>query len=276
MQRFERGGYVFDVRDGGPSDGPVVVLLHGFPQDAQTFAGMMPLLHRAGYRTLAPDLRGVSPGARPSRLSGYRTIESVHDVVAMLDAAGVEKAHILGHGWGGYLAWAVAVCEPQRVQSLTVVSTPHPSAIRAAFGRSLQSMRSLSTVLFQTPFLGEVLVNPRLPVWRGMLADLPAEQAQRYARRMSHRSARSAALNWYRVLRLELPAPSVEWGPVQAPTLFVWGEEDPSVITAAALSTKDFVRGRYVTRMLPAGHWIPEGHPEVLADLVIGHASRAE
>src|SRR4051794_39933297 len=122
MERFARAGLTFDLRDGGPADGQPVVLLHGFPQDSTCWADVEPALHAAGLRTLAPDQRGYSPGARPPGRSAYRITEPAADVLALLDEAGLASAHIVGHDWGAAVAWALAGRHPERVRSLTVLS----------------------------------------------------------------------------------------------------------------------------------------------------------
>ena len=139
---FERDGLVFDVRDGGPRDGEVVVLLHGFPQDSTAWSQVEPILHAAGLRTLAPDQRGYSPGARPGGVAAYRLKEVSADIVALLDAAGVERAHVAGHDWGGAVVWDVTQRHPGRFRDAVVVSTPHPSALAWSFTHSLQAARS--------------------------------------------------------------------------------------------------------------------------------------
>jgi pimeloyl-ACP methyl ester carboxylesterase len=132
MDSFVRGGYIFDVVDGGDPAGEAVVLLHGFPQDQTAWSQVAPLLQEAGCRTLALGMRGASRGARPKEVGQYRTAEHVNDVLGLLDAAGLQQAHIVGHDWGGYVAWALACEHPERVRSLTAVSTPHPAAIKRA------------------------------------------------------------------------------------------------------------------------------------------------
>lgn len=276
MDSFERGGFVFDVRDGGPTEGEVVVLLHGFPQDAASWTEVEKILHEGGYRTLAPDLRGVSVGARPTEVSQYRTIESVHDVVAMLDAAGVERAHIVGHDWGGFVAWAMPLEAPDRVRTLTVVSTPHPAALKKSLTRSKQGLQSWYMGLFQVPWAAEKLLTPGKPVWNAMVRGLPSEHKERHAQRLADETARTAALNWYRVLRMELPSPSVAWHRIDVPTLYVWGERDPALGRAAAELTADYVTGPYQFEVLRAGHWIPETRPVLLGQLLVTHLGRHE
>src|SRR6185503_312978 len=122
VDSFRRGDMVFDVTDGGPPDGEPVVLLHGFPQDRTAFDRLAPALHGAELRTLAPDQRGYSPGARPTGRGQYRVRETVEDVLALLDAAELDSAHVVGHDWGGGTAWALAAWHPDRVRTLTALS----------------------------------------------------------------------------------------------------------------------------------------------------------
>src|SRR3954463_14957615 len=158
MDSFRRGDLTFDVRDAGPADGTPVVLLHGFPQDSSSFDRLTPALHSAGLRTLAPDQRGYSPGARPSGRAAYRMRELTADVLALLDAAELGSAHVVGHDWGGIVGWALAAWHPERGRTLTAVSVPHPAAMARAFVTSDQALRSWYMGLFQLPVLPEQLL----------------------------------------------------------------------------------------------------------------------
>ena len=154
-------------------------------------------LHDAGLRTLAPDLRGYSPRARPTRRSAYRIREIAADVVSLLDAAGVERAHLVGHDWGGAAAWATAGLHPDRVASLTALSTPHPSALAWSFTHSSQGLKSWYMAAFQLPVVPELLVSRGL---RDNLVrtGLPPAVAQEYADRLADPAALAGALGWYR------------------------------------------------------------------------------
>ncbi len=159
LDGFTRDGLHFTVDDDGPRDGDVVVLLHGFPTDRTSWRHVAPLLHAAGLRTLAPDQRGYAEGARPPGRTAYRLEELVADVLALLDAAGVERAHVVGHDWGGALAWLLAGNHPDRVASLTVLSTPHPAALsRALKSDGEQRRKSWYILAFQVPWLPERLL----------------------------------------------------------------------------------------------------------------------
>ena len=201
MDHCTRDGLVFDVRDDGPASGEAVVLLHGWPQDHTAWQRVTPLLHAAGLRTLAPDQRGYSRGARPSRPTAYGMRELVADVVALLDQAGVDRAHLVGHDWGGSVAWAVAERHPERLRSLTVLSTPHHRAMAWAVRHGDQGLRSLYTVAFQLPVLPELVLHAGLPLVLRR-SGLPAEDVHRYAARFREPGAATAGLNWYRALPL--------------------------------------------------------------------------
>jgi pimeloyl-ACP methyl ester carboxylesterase len=248
-----------------------VVLLHGFPQGASAWRDVTPVLHDAGYRTLAPDQRGYSPGARPTGVGAYRWRELVDDVLALLDTAGAERAHVVGHDWGGHVAWMLATSARDRVRTVSVASTPHPAAlVQAALHGQL--FRSWYMGLFQLPAVPERLLAPGARGWAALSRGLPADLEAEYAARMADPAARTAALAWYRVIPREQARPSVRVGRVDVPTLFAWGDQDPALGRAAAEATAGFVRGPYRFEVLAgAGHWLPETRGAVLGGLITDH-----
>ncbi|MBB3676086.1 alpha/beta fold hydrolase [Modestobacter versicolor] len=272
MDSFSRGDLVFDVRDSGPADGDPVVLLHGFPQDSSAFDRLSPVLHSAGLRTLAPDQRGYSPGARPTGRSAYALREVVDDVLALLDAAGLRSAHVVGHDWGGIAAWALAAWHPWRVRTLTALSVPHPAAMSHALAHSDQALRSSYIALFQLPAVPEgVLLAGHGTVLRRMLRQggLPAELVEEYVDRMRQPGALTAALNWYRALPVGARTPI---GKVRVPTLHVWGAGDAFLGRAATEATAEFVAAPYALEVLEdVNHWIPELAAERTGELITAH-----
>ena len=292
MDHCTRDGLVFDVRDDGPASGEAVVLLHGWPQDHTAWQRVTPLLHAAGLRTLAPDQRGYSRGARPSRPTAYGMRELVADVVALLDQAGIDRAHLVGHDWGGSVAWAVAERHPERLRSLTVLSTPHHRAMAWAVRHGDQGLRSLYTVAFQLPVLPELVLHAGLPLVLRR-SGLPAEDVHRYAARFREPGAATAGLNWYRALplrrdlgrlvRAALPGGqgrrnAAELGSsrprrISVPTTYVWGSDDPALGRAAAERTGRYVASDYRFVELDAGHWLPETRPQLVAEEIIARAS---
>jgi pimeloyl-ACP methyl ester carboxylesterase len=261
---FQRQGLVFDVVDSGPPGGTPVVLLHGFPQDGTSFDPVLPFLHAAGLRTLVPDQRGYSPGARALAVRAYRTGELADDVLALLDEAGLESAHVVGHDWGGAVAWVLAGRTPQRVRSLTVLSTPHPGALLRSLRTSTQGLKSWYMLAFQVPALPELL----LPV--GMVpllvrSGLPRPAAEHVAARMREPGALRGAVNWYRAL----PASLRETVPrITVPTTYVHGRHDEFLGSTAAELTARFVSADYHHATLDAGHWLPDTHPAEVAALI--------
>jgi pimeloyl-ACP methyl ester carboxylesterase len=273
VDTFRRDGLTFDVRDGGPVDGDPVVLLHGFPQDASAWDGVAPALHQHGLRTLAPDQRGYSPMARPLRRSAYRLREVTDDVLALLDAAGLASAHVVGHDWGGAVAWALAAWHPDRVRTLTSLSTPHPAAMTRSLVRSDQALRSYYMAAFQVPLLPERLILARdgAAMRRALTrGGLPAGAADRYVHRMREPGALSAALHWYRALPWY---PGDQVGRIGVPTLHVWSTGDAFLGRTATDQTARYVDAPYRLEVLDGvPHWIPELVPDRVADLVTAHA----
>jgi pimeloyl-ACP methyl ester carboxylesterase len=277
--QYDAEGLTFDVQVGGPEGGTPVVLLHGFPEDSSSWDTVVTRLHAAGCRTYRPDQRGYSPGARPKAVAAYRMSHLVGDVLALLDAAGLDKVHLVGHDWGGGVAWAFAGAHPERLESLTVCSTPHPSALTWAYVHTTQGLASWYMLAFAVPFLPELLIGGRLDR-SFVLGDLPREAAARYARRFPTRESFRGPLNWYRAEGLApglgrmiaarfggppmtaIPASTVR-------TTYVWGADDIALKRPAAERTARYVTGPYRFVELDAGHWLPELNAEQVADAVL-------
>jgi pimeloyl-ACP methyl ester carboxylesterase len=265
ISTYTRDGLTFDVSDNGPLDGPVVVLLHGFPANRSGYDEVTPILNAAGLRTLAPNLRGYSDGARPRRRKDYRAIEHQRDVLALIEASGAERVHLVGHDWGGALAWQVALAAPEKLTGLTVLSTPHPAALVRSFTTSNQALRSFYVLVFQLPLLPELLLRKRLtPLLRRM--GLNSSAAFGYGKFMSERGRLTGGLNWYRGMWLpDDRAPQDQEQTVTVPTTFIWGNGDEALGRKAAELTESFVKAPYRFLELDESHWLPENVPEVVA-----------
>ncbi|MDD9206934.1 alpha/beta fold hydrolase [Georgenia sp. 10Sc9-8] len=264
LHELRRGHLRFDVHDDGPPNGPAVVLLHGFPQDGTSWDRVLPLLHAGGLRTLVLDQRGYSPGARPRSRAAYRLDHLTADVLALLDAAGLPDAHLVGHDWGGGVVWSAAATAPDRVRSATIVSTPHPRAIRAAMLRSDQARRSSYGLFFQLPLLPEAVLRRRLP-HALQRTGLPSHDALRYTDRARQPGALRAKLNWYRAIPLSR-TPVTD---VRVPTTLVWGKDDAFLGRHAAEATREHVHAPYRFVEVDGGHWLPETHPGAVAEAVL-------
>jgi pimeloyl-ACP methyl ester carboxylesterase len=264
VEELRRGALRFEVSDTGPIDGPVVVLLHGFPGSRRTWDRVTPLLVAGGARVVALDQRGYSPGARPRRRRDYRATEVVGDALALLDAIGVDRVHVVGHDWGGFVAWSLAQEAPHRLSGMTVLSTPHPRAMLRSLFSSAQALRSLYIAFFQLPVLPEALLRPLL-VRLLMASGLPAPVAEDYRRLLSERHALRSALHWYRGMWLPDGRRKESRMPVPVDTVYLWGNGDQALGRRAAELTRRFVSGRYRFVELDEGHWIPERSPSVVA-----------
>lgn len=264
-----RDGLVFDVADSVVGD-DVVVLLHGWPQDRHTWSQVAPLLAAGGLRVVAFDQRGYSPGALPRGRAAYRMGELVADVLALADSLGEARVHLVGHDWGGSVAWAFAERHPERLLSLTVVSTPHHRAIAWALRHADQARRSWYMAAFQVPALPELVLRRRLPAALRR-SGLPEQDVQRYAARFRRPGMASGGLAWYRAIPLRRNASDDTTASrrISTPTSYVWGRHDPALGRAAAERTRRHVAADYTFTELDAGHWLPETHPQEVAAAIL-------
>ena len=271
MERYRRDDLIFDVCDAGPPEGPVVVLLHGFPQRNDSWNAVIDRLTAQGYRCLAPNQRGYSPGARPSRRRDYRMSELVADLGALIDASGAQRVHLVGHDWGAAVAWAAAAEMPERLATVSPISVPHPAAFIKSFATSRQGLASWYMFVFQLPRIPEWLLMRRNGT---MVAELlrrsgqtpPA--AERDAQAMSEPGALTAAINWYRAIPLSNPRANAQ--KISVPTMYVWSDQDTALLPKAAHDTARYVSGEYRFEILPGvSHWIPDEQPDKLADLLL-------
>lgn len=271
MDHYTHNGLTFDVRDAGPADGPVVVLLHGFPQHNDSWDAVIERLTARGYRCLAPNQRGYSPGARPSRRRDYRIPELVGDVGALIDASGAQHVHLVGHDWGAAVAWAAAAAMPDRLKTVSPISVPHPAAFLKSFLNSRQGLASYYMYLFQLPRLPEWTMLRRNGSFMSTALRRAGQThtvAERDARAMLEPGALTAAINWYRAMPLSNPRSINQ--KVSVPTLYVWSDRDIALLPKAAHNTRRYVSGEYRFEIMPGvSHWIPDEEPDQLADLLL-------
>ena len=264
------GPHVFDALAVGPPDGRLVLLLHGFPQTSWSWRNVWPALADAGYRVVAPDQRGYSPGARPDGVEAYRAVELTADAVGMLDALGAEKADVVGHDWGASVAWQLAGRHPERVRTLTTVSVPHPRA----FGEALragddQKQRSLYMLDFAKPGYEDVLLADDAALLRSMFGGIPEVDVEHVVERLGTPEVLRRCLDWYAAMsRKDLDG----LGPITAPTMHVWSDGDVALGRDGAERTAAHVEGPYRFEVLEGvTHWIPEQAAERLTALLLDH-----
>ncbi len=268
------GDLTFDVRLAGPPDGPPVLLLHGFPQTSQSWDDVVPTLVEAGLRTIAPDQRGYSPGARPTDIASYAFGELVGDVVALLDELGLDDVHLVGHDWGAAVSWGVAAFHPDRVRTVTTFSLPHLAAYNRAIRDDPDARERASYIglLRQEGKAEEVLLEADAARLRAMYGDaVPPARVAAYLGHLLEPGALSAALAWYRAMDRSL----AELPSVSVPTTFVWSDGDTAIGRAAADACGEHVTGEFEYVVLPdVTHWIPDEAPDAAARAILTRVGR--
>ncbi len=262
-------GLRFETLLAGPQNGEAVILLHGFPQSAEAWRDTVGWLARRGYRGVAPSLRGYSPGANPPNPQDYAMSELIADVLGIADALGIGRFHVVGHDWGGALAWMIAANHPDRILSLTSISTPHPLALAEALRTPGQALRSSYMGFFRIRRVPEAVLSFANFAQQGFgtrVSGLPKWAWQR-DRDQLRRVGMHGPLNWYRGATRGMGRPRR----VTVPTLYIWGRHDMFLGRRAAQLTEKCVIGEYTFVELNAGHWIAERNPEQLQRLLGEH-----
>lgn len=269
-------GFTFGGLTSGPHDGRPVLFLHGFPQTSWSFRHQLEALGEAGYRSIGLDQRGYSPGARPENVEAYEIKHLVEDVVSVAHALGMEKFDLVGHDWGGMVAWVFAIRHPELLNTVTVVSTPHPSAFGIALSDpdSEQKQRSSYIDVFRQEGVAENLFLGEDGSGEGLrtlfsASGLESGDVEVFVKALTEPGALTAALNWYRATSFDDPGMR-ELGSVTVPTMYVWSTEDIALGREAAEATGDFVEGPYRFEVLEGvSHWIPESAPDALSGLLL-------
>jgi pimeloyl-ACP methyl ester carboxylesterase len=269
-------GLTFDTLTAGEPAAPLVLLLHGFAESMHCWRAQVTALAAAGYRAVAPSQRGYSPRARPDpgNTANYHIDRLMDDAMAIVAACGYgdRRFHLVGHDWGGSIAWSLADRFPQRLASLTVLSRPHPNA----FNRALQmpdgdqAHRSRHHKAFLEPDAADVVLadDSRWLRERLAAAGVPAAAIARHLSVLGNKDAMEAALAWYRA-RGAIRGPL---GVIDVPTLYIWGDADDTVGRIAAEGTKDFVSAPYRFEVLPGvGHFAADQAPDRVNEFLLTH-----
>ena len=226
--------------------GRLVLFLHGFPETDESFRAILPVIAAAGFYAVAPSQRGYSPGARPTSVADYQIQNMVRDTLSMATALGANRFHLVGHDWGGAVAWVTAALDPNRLSSLTALSTPHPDALAEAYADPNGQQKSMLGYLqfVTTPGAQNVILALGPGFFATVLTAMgvPSNLATIYADTLGTTSALGAALDWYRAN--PIPSP-ITLGPIKVPTLYIWGSDDFALSREAAEDTAQFVHAPY-------------------------------
>jgi pimeloyl-ACP methyl ester carboxylesterase len=278
MERIKVGDIRLAVRSEG--EGDPVVLLHGFPELSYSWRHQLPALAGAGYRAIAPDLRGYGASDRPGTVDAYLAPALIGDVIGLIDALGYDRVHLVGHDWGGGLAWGAAALYPDRIRSLVIANAPHPVASAEARVQDPdQRAKSWYMLLFQFVGVAETWLsdndfhNLRDMVFRNAAPGAFApEDEQVYIDAFSVDGALTAALNYYRA---NMPAaawirPPTQLPEITTPTMVIWGEADTYLGLGLLERSVAKVAGPVrVERLGGVSHWVQQDAPAAVNALLI-------
>jgi pimeloyl-ACP methyl ester carboxylesterase len=257
-------------------DGPLVVLLHGFPEFWFGWRSQIPALADAGFRVVAPDMRGYNLSSRPADVEAYGTDRLAADVRDLIRQRGADRAFLAGHDWGGGVAWATAMNHPEVVERLAILNCPHPRRMLDALRRPRQLARSWYMFVFQLPRLPERLARAR--GWSGLRhafddarpGAFTQQDIAHYVEAWSQPGAMTAMLNYYRAAFRQARSARARTGQVHAPTLVIWGERDPHVGAELAEPDRaDVPNLEGVERLPDASHWVQHDEAERVGRLLI-------
>jgi len=277
---FEKSGIKIHAVAAGPKDGPVVILLHGFPEFWKSWQKQIEPLARAGYRVIVPDQRGYNLSDKPGRVSDYRLDRLADDIVGILDQLGVRQAHVAGHDWGAAVAWWLLTYHPSRFKSGVILNVPHPQVMRITLLTSLrQLLKSWYMFFFQLPWLPEWVISRdqfsfgvRSLLGSSRRGTFSREDLEDYKRAWAQPGAISAEVNWYRAaFRFPFAERKAPGELISPPVLILWGEEDLFLSKEMALASSKLCREARCEYFPGVSHWIQHEEPERIAAAMIGH-----
>jgi epoxide hydrolase 4 len=272
---FKNGDIHLHAVAAGPATGPVVILLHGFPEFWYSWHRQLEPLASAGFRVIVPDQRGYNLSSKPRGIAAYAISNLVSDVIAIADHVGAERFFLAGHDWGAAVAWATAMAHPQRVAKLAILNVPHPSVLFRFLRRNPRQLRrSWYMFFFQLPWLPEFAFSCRkfaLGV-RSLVASSRAgtfssTALQQYRAAWSQPGALTGMINWYRAAfrhRSKFADPTV-----RVPTKILWGQRVAFLLFEMAQASLRYCTNAELLAFPDATHWLHHEEPARIAELLI-------
>ena len=268
-------GINLHVVQAGPKDGPLLILLHGFPEFWYGWKHQISYLARAGYRVWAPDQRGYNLSDKPKEVSAYNLDYLSDDIMGLIDAAGKEKAFIVGHDWGAGVAWWSANKYRERIERMVILNVPHHAVMQQAVRSSFRQLqKSWYIFFFQLPRLAEALV--RYNNWKmGIRALQNSSQPgtfsktdlELYRQAWSQPHAITGMINWYRAIVRQQPK-SLPSPRIQVPTLMIWGTQDKFLGRELAAKSIELCDDGRLVMIEEATHWVQHEQPERVNELI--------
>ena len=280
-------GVELDVQVAGTPGDPAIILLHGFPESHRTWRHQVPALAAAGYYVIAPDQRGYAASSKPEGVESYAADAIVGDLFALTDHFGVKAFTLVGHDWGGAIAWLAALTRPDRVERLVIANAPHPFLFqKALFEDDAQRAASAYINRFRDTSIDQGLTGKGLEGFFGtsfvqhVTGMIAGEDKAAYLAEWSHPGAMTAMLNWYRASGFQVPAPGEQverpamldrpFPPITQPTLVIWGMEDKALLAGPLLDFGALVPRLTLKRIEGAGHFVPWEAPERVNAALLG------
>jgi pimeloyl-ACP methyl ester carboxylesterase len=258
-------------------EGPLVVLLHGFPEFWYSWRHQISPLARAGYRVVAPDMRGYDLSSKPQSWRAYDTGLLADDIAGLIRSLGEQSAYLAGHDWGAAVAYAVAMGHPDVVRRLAILNVPHPTRMLEGFRTLRQLRKSWYMFFFQIPKLPEHLIAREDFSFakRSLRADskdaFSDEDLERYVEAWSQPGALTGMINYYRAALRRSPRKALaQMKPIEAQTLVIWGMRDRHLGSELAEPAPEWVPNVRVERIPEATHWVQHDAPERVNELLLG------
>jgi len=257
--------------------GPLVILLHGFPEYWRSWRHQIGPLVDAGFRVVAPDMRGYNLSSKPRGVASYRIEQLSADVAALIEEAGESRAVIVGHDWGGVVAWDFAMRYPKMIDKLIVLNAPHPALIAREFRKASQLRRSWYVFFFQLPWLPELSLRSRgyLALRSVLLRDPVRRRAFTprdilgYVEAQAQPGALTATINYYRAALRRGRSGDGKLRRIKAPALLIWGERDRYLNADFTVGLEPLVPKLRVARIADASHWVQNDAPERVNELML-------
>lgn len=269
-------GIQLHVVQAGPADGKPVFLLHGWPEFWYEWRHQIQPLTEAGYRLWIPDQRGYNTSDKPPAIKDYQVDLLVQDILGLMDQTRQEKCLLVGHDWGGMIAWRIAMQYPERLEKLVIINLPHPKAFQRELRQSWkQKWKSAYVGTFQIPKFPEWYLG--LQNWRRLVATLRRssipgaftnEDMQKYREAWSQPGAMTAMLNWYRAYWQHPPKRPPDLR-VHVPTLIIWGKKDHVLRWQMAQPSADMCDDARLVYIDEATHWVPADVPDQVNRLLL-------
>lgn len=262
------------VVQAGPIDGPLVILLHGFPEFWYGWRKQIDYLAAQGYRVWTPDQRGYNISDKPDGIAAYNLNQLAADVVGLIDAAGRETALLVGHDWGAAVAWWTACTYPERLSKLVILNVPHPTVFQKTLRNDWSQIRkSWYMMYFQLPIIPEALFGlMSADMARGIQTSAKSgaftdEDMREYQKAWAQPGALKSMINWYRAAVQQSPRP--EPNPiVKVPTLILWGKQDFALNAEMAQESVTFCEDGQLIYFDDATHWIQHDEPNRVNQLI--------